>query len=126
MLQKLIPFLFLLLSIGCRNKESFKREKDEHIVIEIDENTDSVYRVFKPTIQNVQSSRVSMKGYWNDTILSMNSPLPKDTVDNGGIDVYHPSMPVMWWSFKKYKATKYHIRFEVIFSQERSTYLGVD
>jgi hypothetical protein len=116
---KLIPcFLYQLSCMQEKHHSTNNYLKEEHIVLEIDEKTDSISKVFKATMKNANSSRFIIKGYWNDTVMIMNTLMPKQKIDHNGIDEYHNDNPPIRWSFKKYKATKYHIRYEVVFYQK--------
>jgi hypothetical protein len=119
--MKLLLLLFsFFYAFSCpqKNSSNYNKEEEEHFVIDIDEKTDSIYKVFKPTIKNVNSSRIIIKGYWNDTVNMMHTLMAKNTVDHNGVDAYYSSNPPIYWTFKKYKATKYHIRYEVVFYQK--------
>jgi hypothetical protein len=120
MIIKILVFLvitFLQLSSCAQKKNNSTNNhlKEEHIVLEIDEKTDSISKVFKATMKNANSSRFIIKGYWNDTVMIMNTLMPKQKIDHNGIDEYHNDNPPIRWSFKKYKATKYRIRVEVVY-----------
>jgi hypothetical protein len=113
-----IVFSLSCLGIHSDNKS---KPKEERVVIEIDEKTDSLYKKFKPKLKTANSLRIIMQGRWNDTIMLKGAILPADTVEHNGIQPYTNQHPPSWNSFNKLKATKYHIRIEYIFSEEYFT-----
>jgi hypothetical protein len=86
-------FLYKGSCIRASNSQFSKSIKEEHFVVEIDEKTDSIYKVFKPTIKNPNSSRIIMKGHWNDTVNMMHTLMAKNSVDHNGVDAYYSSNP---------------------------------
>jgi hypothetical protein len=122
-MKKILSTCVLITCLSCinTNYNGKKNFKEEHIVAEVDERTDSLKKIFKPVMQNANSLRIIMKGYWNDTIQMMDSLFPKDKVDHNGIQPYNNGFPPGRFIFKKYKATKYHIRMEYIYSEEYFT-----
>jgi hypothetical protein len=118
-MKGIIIFITILACISCigLTNNVNKGPKEERIVIEITEKTDSLYKKFKPKLKTANSLRVIMKGRWNDTIMMHDAFLPADTVEHNTIQPYTDQFPPSWTNFNKYKATKYYIRIEYIFSE---------
>jgi hypothetical protein len=122
--MKISILVFIIVNcISCFSNTNYgvKVPKEEHIVVEVNEKTDSLTKVFRPNMKNINSLRIIMKGNWNDTINLMDSLMPAKTVDHNGVQQYSDDRIPTRWSFKKYKATKYYIKLEYIFSEEYFT-----
>jgi uncharacterized ParB-like nuclease family protein len=114
--------IFLLLlslyySVACVNVQP-NPPQEERQFIDIDERTDSITKVFKPEKIQAYKLTVKMSGYWNDTMIIKGRLVPKDSINNTSTQEYYNGFGGGRWTFKKYKATKYHIRLEYIFSED--------
>jgi hypothetical protein len=115
--MKLFLLMYILLYINC-NYTTHSNPREERILIEIDERTDSLSKFIYPTKTNPHKMTVKMFGVWNDTVIIMNTLLAKDSINNTSTQEYSLGGPGTHWNFKKYKATKYRIRLEVIYSED--------
>jgi hypothetical protein len=117
--MKLLFIIFILSAcVACNQLKHNNNPGDEHILIDIDEKTDTLSKYIYPSKITPHMITIKMFGVWNDTVILGNKLAPKDSVNNISRQEYYLGMPGINWSFRKYKATRYRIRFEVIFSED--------